>query len=132
MTILPLVLAGSRAPFGRPSSSGCGVTPASPRSGAGETPSPPSAVSGSEEGLGDALALAHGRNAVRFELFGEAMHAMIQLGGELANVNTWLEAEGRHLVHEWQQLKVAINLGKLQRDQADALVAASLATSREA
>lgn len=63
-------------------------------------PSAPSAASGSEEGLGDALALAHGRSAVCFELFGEAMRAMIQLGGELANVDTRLEAEGRHLAHE--------------------------------
>ena len=41
---------------------------------------------------------------------------MIQLGRELANVDTRLEVEGRRLAHEWQQLKVAINLWKLQRD----------------
>ena len=60
------------------------------------------------------------------------MREMIRLGGELTNVDVRLEAEGRRLAHEWQQLKVAINLGRLQRDEADVCAAASLVTSREA
>ena len=51
---------------------------------------------------------------------------MIRLGGELANVDTRHKAEGRRLAHEWHLLKSAINLGRLQRDEADALAAASL------
>ena len=69
---------------------------------------------------------------MRFGLFGEAMHAMVHLGGELANVDTRLEAESCRLEGEWQRLKVAINLGKLQRDEAEARTGASLAASREA
>ena len=90
------------------------------------------ATSGAGEDLGDELAFARGRSAVRFGLFGEAMRAMVHLGGELANVDTRLEAENRRLEGEWQRLKVAINLGKLQRDKAEARAAASLTTSREA
>ena len=60
------------------------------------------------------------------------MRAMVHLGGELANVDTRLEAENRCLEGEWQRLKVAINLGKLQRDEAEVRVEASLAASREA
>ena len=57
---------------------------------------------------------------------------MVHLGGELANVDTRLEAENRRLEGEWQRLKVAINLGKLQHDEAEARAASSLAASREA
>ena len=37
---------------------------------------------------------------MRFELFGEAMRAIIELGGELANVESRIEAESRRLAHE--------------------------------
>ena len=76
-TILPPGVAGNGAPLERRSSSGCRATPANTQSGAGETPSASSATSESEEGLGNALALARGRGTIRFELFGEAMRAMI-------------------------------------------------------
>ena len=66
---------------------------------------------------------------VAHELFQEAMGAMSRLGGELADIDARLEAEGLQLVEEWHRLKVAINLGRLQRKHADAEVEASLATS---
>ena len=57
---------------------------------------------------------------------------MVHIGGDLANIDTRLEAENRRLEDEWQRLKVSINLGKLQRDEAKACAAASLAASHEA
>lgn len=119
-------------PHGPPLSSGCGAASASPRPEVGETFHAPSAAPKAKEGLDHALAFTHECSVVRVEFFGEAMHAMIRLGGELANVDTLLEAEYRRLAREWHQLKVAINLGQLWRDQADVRVVASLATSREA
>ena len=97
----------------------------------GGAPSTSRAVFEADDGPGDVPALARGYSAMRVELFGEAIHAMIHIGGELANVDTRLEVENRHLEQEWQRLKVAINLGKLQRDKADARAEASLATSRK-
>ena len=38
---------------------------------------------------------------VCFGFFGEAMLAMVHLGGELANVDTRLEVENRRLEGEW-------------------------------
>nr|XP_020171846.1 stress response protein NST1-like [Aegilops tauschii subsp. strangulata] len=60
------------------------------------------------------------------------MGAMRQLGGELADVDARLEAEGLRLKEEWHQLKVSINFGRLQREQANAAAEASLAASHEA
>nr|XP_020177683.1 cilia- and flagella-associated protein 45-like [Aegilops tauschii subsp. strangulata] len=60
------------------------------------------------------------------------MGAMRRLGGELANVDTHLEAEGLRLKEEWRHLKVAINFGRLQHEHANVEAEASLATSREA
>ena len=57
---------------------------------------------------------------------------MSRLGRELVDVDARLEAEGLRLVEEWHQLKVAINLGRLQREHANAKAEASLATSCEA
>lgn len=56
--------------------------------------------SGADEDLGDELAFARGRSAVCFEIFAEAMCAMVHLGRELANVDTRLEAENRRLEDE--------------------------------
>ena len=106
--------------------------PASPRPATGGAPSASRAASGAGEGHGGKLALARGRSAVRFGLFSEVMRVMIHLGGELANLDTRLEAENRCLEGEWQRLKVAINLGKLQRGEAEARAVASLAASRKA
>ena len=60
------------------------------------------------------------------------MGALSQLGGELVDVDAHLETKGLRLVDEWRQLKVAINLGRLQRERANAKAEASLATSCEA
>ena len=57
---------------------------------------PPSHEDAGED-LGNELALARGRSAVCFMFFGEAMRVMVHLGGELANVDTRLEAESRRL-----------------------------------
>ena len=48
------------------------------------------------------------------------------------DVDARLEDEGLRLVDEWHQLKVAINLGRLQHEHANVKAEASLATSREA
>ena len=55
-----------------------------------------------------------------------------RLGEELVDVDARLEIEGLRLVDKWHQLKVAINLGRLQHEHASADVEASLATSHEA
>ena len=75
---------------------------------------------------------ARGRSMVRFGIFGEVMRVMVHLGGELANVDTRLEAENRCLEDEWQQLKVAINLWKLRHDEAEARATVLLAAYLEA
>ena len=51
-----------------------------------------------------------------------------QAWGELVDVDARLEAEGLRLVDKWHQLKVAINLGRLQREHANTKADASLAT----
>ena len=60
------------------------------------------------------------------------MGTMSQLGEELAGVDSRLEAEGLRLAEEWRKLRVAINLGRYQRDLDNAKAEASLKVSREA
>ena len=60
------------------------------------------------------------------------MGALSWLGEEVVDVDARLETEGLRLADEWDQLKVAIDLGRLQRDRAIVQAKASLATSREA
>nr|XP_020158444.1 tropomyosin-2-like [Aegilops tauschii subsp. strangulata] len=60
------------------------------------------------------------------------MGALSQLGEELVDVDARLETEGLRLADEWHQFKVAINLGRLQRERASAKAESSLAASREA
>lgn len=110
----------------------------------GEAPAPSPLLEGSEplripsatlavgDGPGHVLKFAHERGVVRHELFEDAMGTLSRLGGELVDVNARLEAEGLRLVEEWHQLKVAINLGRLQHEHANARAEASLATSRKA
>ena len=69
---------------------------------------------------------------VRHELFQEAMGAMSRLGEELAGVDSRLEAEGLRLVEERRKLRVAINLGRYQRDLENAKAEASLKIAHEA
>ena len=57
---------------------------------------------------------------------------MSRLGEELAGVNSRLEAEGLRLVEERRKLRVAINLGRHQRDLHNTKAKASLKVSREA
>ena len=57
---------------------------------------------------------------------------MSRLGEELAGVDSRLEAEGLRLTEEWRKLRVAINLGRYQRDLDNAKAEASLKVSREA
>ena len=85
-----------------------------------------------EDDIGRVLKHARERSAVRHGLFQEAMGAMSRLGGELADVDARLEAEGLRLMEERHKLKVAINLGRHQRELDNAKAEASLATSREA
>ena len=82
--------------------------------------------------MGRVLEFEHGRSVVRHELFQEAMGAMNRLGEELAGVDARLEAEGLRLVEERRKLRVAINLGRYQRDLDNAKAEASLKVSREA
>ena len=57
---------------------------------------------------------------------------MSRLGEELAGVDSHLEAEGLRLAEEWRKLRVAVNLGRYQRDLDNAKAEASLKVSREA
>ena len=57
---------------------------------------------------------------------------MNRLGGELADVDARLKAEGLPLAEERRKLKVAINLGCYQHDLDNAKAEASLKVSREA
>ena len=82
--------------------------------------------------MGCALEFERGRSVVRHELFQEAMGAMNRLGGELADVDVCLKAEVLRLAEERHKLKVAINLGRHQRDLDNAKAKASLEVSREA
>ena len=47
------------------------------------------------------------------------------------DVDARLETKGLWLVDKWRQLKVAINLGRLQHERANAKAEASIATSCE-
>ena len=82
--------------------------------------------------MGRALDFERGRSVVRHELFQQAMGTMNRLGEELVGVDARLEAEGLWLAEEWHKLKVAINLGRHQRELDNMKVEASLAASREA
>ena len=82
--------------------------------------------------MGRALEFEHGRSVVRHELFQEAMGAMNRLGEELADVDARLKAEGLRLGEERRKLKVAINLGRYQRDLDNAKAEASLKIAHEA
>ena len=62
------------------------------------------------------LKVAHERSVVHHELFQEAMGAMNRLGEELVEVDAHLVAEGLRLAEEQHKLKVAINLGRHQRE----------------
>ena len=57
---------------------------------------------------------------------------MNRLREELAGVDSRLEAEGHRLVEERCKLKVAINLGRYQRDLENAKAEASLKIAHEA
>ena len=72
------------------------------------------------------------RSAVLQEFLRKAMDAMGQLGGELANMDACLEAEGLRLVEERRKLKGAVNLACHQRELDNAKAEASLAASRKA
>lgn len=82
--------------------------------------------------MGLALELEHERSVVRHKLFQDAMGAMNRLGGELADVDARLKAEGLRLAEERRKLKVAINLSRHQRDLDNAKAESSLEVSREA
>jgi len=108
---------------------GCGASPL-PRGGA-PLDAPPAAPEVEDE-EGQAFELERGQSVVRHELFQEAMNAISRLGGELASVDSRLEAEGLRLAEERCKLKVAINLGRYQRDLENAKAEASLKVSYEA
>ena len=82
--------------------------------------------------MGREFELERGHRVVHHELFQEAMGAMSRLGEELAGVDSRLEAEGLWLVEERRKLRVAINLGRYQRDLENAKAEASLKVSHEA
>ena len=94
----------------------------------GATPVAPEA----EDEVGRAFELERGQSVVRHELFQEAMCVMCRLGEELASVDSRLEAEGLRLAEERRKLKVAINLGRYQRDLENTKAEASLKVSHEA
>ena len=71
-----------------------------------------------EGGIGLALELACGRSAVHHDLLREAASALGHLEVELDDIDACLDAERLRLAREWRQLQVAVNLGRLQREQA--------------
>nr|XP_020151778.1 plectin-like [Aegilops tauschii subsp. strangulata] len=75
---------------------------------------------------------AQEKNVVRHELFQEAIGAMNRLGEELVDVDVRLVAVGVRLAEERHKLKLAINLGRYQRELDNAKAEASLIASREA
>ena len=81
---------------------------------------------------GRALEFERERSIVRHELFREAMSVMTRLGSELADVDARLKAEGLRLAEERRKMKVAINLGRYQRDLENAKAEASLSDARAA
>ena len=82
--------------------------------------------------MGRAHEFERRRSVARHELFQEATGAMDRLGEELEGVDARLEAEGIRLAEERHKLKVAINLGRRQRELENAKAEASLVASREA
>ena len=85
-----------------------------------------------EDEAGRAFELKRGRSIVRHELFQEAMGVMSRLGEELGGVDSRLEAEGLRLVEERRKLRVAITLGRYQRELENAKAEASLKIANEA
>ena len=57
---------------------------------------------------------------------------MSRLGEELVDADSRLEAEGLRLAEERRKLRVAINLGRYQRDLENTKVEASLKIANEA
>ena len=78
------------------------------------------------------LKYAREKSVVPHELFQEVMGEMSRLGEELVDVDARLLAEGLRLAEERRKLKVAINLGRHQRELDNMKAEASLAASREA
>ena len=101
-----------------------------PRGGEPLQGPPPTPVA--EDDIDDVLNRARERIVIRQEFLRKAMDAMGQLGGELADVDACLEAEGLRLVEERRKLKVAVSLARHQRDLDNAKVEASLVASRKA
>nr|XP_020176698.1 uncharacterized protein LOC109762277 [Aegilops tauschii subsp. strangulata] len=86
---------------GTPEAFPSSTSPAAPRAGRHVQRFAPEA----EDEVGRALDFEHGWSVVRHELFQEAMGAMNRLGGELADVDARLKAEGLRLAEERRKLK---------------------------
>ena len=82
----------------------------------GEPLQGPLTAPATEDNISNMLKLARERSIVRHEFLRKAMDAMGQLGGELADVDACLEAEGLRLVEEQCKMKVAVNLARHQRE----------------
>ena len=85
-----------------------------------------------EDDIDDVLKRARERSIIRQEFLRKAADAMGQLGGELADVDARLEAEGLRLIEERRKLKVEASLARHQRDLDNVKEEASLAASRKA
>ena len=109
-----------------------GAPAPSPLPRGGEPLQGPLIALAAEDDINSMLKLARERSIVRCEFLQKAMDAMGQLGGELADVDACLEAEGLRLVEERRKLKVAVSLVRHQRDLDNARAEAYLVASRKA
>ena len=119
-----------RAPTEARSATREALTP-SPLLKAGEPLRIPSATPTVGNGPSCVHKFAHERSVVRHELFQEATGAMNRLGEELVDVDARLVAEGLQLVEKRHKMKVAINLGRHQRELDNVKAEVSLKVSCE-
>lgn len=136
---LKLVLGSSLRDEPAPVRAPCGPSPVivgapapSPLPRGGELLQGSSIAPATKDDINDMLRRARERSVVRQEFLRKEMDVMGHLGGELANVDACLEAEGFRLVEERCKLKVAVNLTRHQCELDNAKAEASLAASRKA
>lgn len=85
-----------------------------------------------EPGPGGPLELVRRCGVVQHSLLQDAEAALGRLKDELQDIDSHLEAESLHLAREWHQLKVAVNLSRLQHESTRSKDVESLAAVKGA